>query len=317
MTTLHSSHIMTYTFGVQKPCTPQQLSLETKELYAKCVLSDMGTFYFVYSKEEPKNGRYQVMLKFYDNNNQVLHTSSTGVLSSGKTSQLTSSCAFDHCTFLIGPFSSGFHVVVLNEDWSSSKMMIPKDGRRDLAMALLGDSSLSKIRTGTPGDFELKSEEGESVSVHTTVLSPLWPFFSAALKADMSEAADKTMQLQCPTSTVEVIVRFFYDQDLGMSFDDAANLVVVAPMYDIPDQLLKQAVNFIKDRDMTVEENLTVWEKSVEAKNESLRKYCASKLKEKMPDVVKSQERIGDWSKEDILTLLMDISGSFGGWRYS
>lgn len=62
---------------------------------------------------------------------------------------------------------------------------------------------------------------------------------------------------------------------------------------------------------MTVEENLTVWKKSTEAQNETLRKYCTSKLKGKMPDVVKSQERIGEWTKEDILILLMDISGSF------
>lgn len=111
-------------------------------------------------------------------------------------------------------------------------------------MTLLGDSSFPKIRPGTPGDFNIKSEEGDLVSVHTTVLKPLWSFFSSALQA-----------------TFEVIVRFFYDQDLNMNYSDAANFVVVAPMYDIPDPLLQQAIRFIEDRDMTVKEKLTVWKR--------------------------------------------------------
>ncbi|KAG5358529.1 hypothetical protein CJU89_5127 [Yarrowia sp. B02] len=118
-------------------------------------------------------------------------------------------------------------------------------------------SSLSrvsqKIRTGTKGDFRLVSSEGESIEVHTAVLVPLWPFFEAAAAANMKETADKALEIQCPTSTLEVIVRFFYEQDLEMGFEEAENLIVVAQMYGVS-ELYDLAVSTVKNHDMSVGE---------------------------------------------------------------
>lgn len=96
-----------------------------------------------------------------------------------------------------------------------------------------------------------------------------------------------------------------------MSFQNAADLVVVAQMYDLPD-LLNLAVEEIRLRDMTVDEGLTAWVKSKEAGNEDLREYCASKLKDKMSELVECKGRIEKLTKSDMLLLFMDISGSPG-----
>lgn len=173
------------------------------------------------------------------------------------------------------------------------------------------DLILSKIRTATPGDFNLESQEGSLIPVHTAVLKPLWSFFSAALDCNMREAEEKTMKLSCSTSTLEVIVRHLYQQSLNMSFQNAADLVVVVQMYDLP-KLLSLAVERIRRRDRTVGECLTVWVKSKEAGNDDLREYCARKLKDKMSELVECQGRIEKLTKSDMLLLFMDISSSPG-----
>lgn len=299
-----------FNFGVQTACTPEQLEEEIKDLHARCSLEDFGTFYFTYGEElKTEKGWFSVVLKFYDEKTQLLHTAPKSVLSSTKGST-QSVVAIDECTFTFGPYKGGRHVLLLSRDWSDCDYLFTKEGKKRLGSRLL-NTSLSKIRTGTSGDFELKSQEGDPISIHTVVLKPLWPFFSAALESNMKEAKKKQMKLSCSTSTLEVIVRHFYQQRLDMSFQNASELVVVAKMYDIP-ELLNLAIEEIKRRDMTVEEGLTAWTKSKEAGNDDLREYCVSQLKNKMPDLVECKGKIERMTKPDMLLLFMDISSSSG-----
>lgn len=224
------------------------------------------------------------------------------------------SFAIDTYTFVFGT-ALWSQLCTLNEDWSIVSLTDLNLGRRVLGHELLKklakkQSNLPRIRTGTPGDFKLVSNEGESVEVHTVVLAPLWPFFEAAATSDMKEANDKSLKLQCSTPTLEVIVRFFYEQDLELKFAQAADLIVVAQMYDLSD-LLDIAVSKIKSQTMTAEECLIAWEKCQEAKNEDLRKDCASKMKLMMSGIVGSSERIDKMAKEDLLVLFMDVSNLF------
>lgn len=117
-----------FDFGVQKPCTPQQLVQEVKDLYSKCDIWDMGTFYFVYGKETGVKGRYEVMVKFYDKTNQVLHSSSCEIFVDIRTTLQQKTVALDHCTFFMKPGNEGCVVVVMTGALQSSSSQRMAEG---------------------------------------------------------------------------------------------------------------------------------------------------------------------------------------------
>lgn len=305
------------TFGLVKPCTPEELEKEIALLCAKCTLAEMGTFYFCFEipAGQPfiENTVLPVVLKYYDSSKGVLHTSRVSCFKGTRVHR--SVVAVDRSTFVITTPSSNYFIMLSNS-WDSCKVVFFDEGRERLLEAALQQSHemktktetrLSKIRTGTPGDFQLKSTDGELIAVHTSVLVPQWQFFAAAVQSDMKEKEEKVLEIQAPKSTLEVIVRHFYEQDLQLQFADAANLIVVAQMYDLP-ELLGIATDKIKSHKKNVAQNLTAWQKSLEAKNEDLRKYAAGEMQRQMKDVVKNKERIDDMSKEDVVMMLMDMS---------
>lgn len=121
-----------FNFGVQKPCTPEQLKEEIKELYAKCSLKSFGTFYFTYGEEsKTRKGRLLVYVNFYDEKKQVLHTSPGGVFnSSGGSKNVVELTAINECTFVFGPFTDGSHVLLLSPDWSHHNFICTKENRK-------------------------------------------------------------------------------------------------------------------------------------------------------------------------------------------
>lgn len=263
-------------------------------------MKDVGPFYFVFGEPHGTDkGRYKVYLKFYASERQVMHTSSCSVFNYSK--HPLSIFAIDSHTFFMG--TSQF--LMLDEHWSSVVLSDAHIGREKLGRLLSSqpESQLGKLRTGSPGDFQLKSSDGDLIDVHRNVLVSLWPFFAAAVNADMKEADEKVLELQCPTSTLEVIVRCVYEQDLELEFTDAANLVVVAQMYGLPD-LLEIATDTIESPKNSFDELLTVREKSQEAQNKGLKSFCAKHMKSAM---VEQKEKIAELPKDDLLDLLMDI----------
>lgn len=308
-----SNTAKTYDFGIKTPCTKEELKETTKDLFAVCSLAGVGNFYLTYGgPQEDQEDRLRFYLHFYDLRNLTLHTSHVSVFNYVRVPHTdTKVVAIDPCTFMFYT-NNKWNLLCLNDKWTGSKLTKLDGGRETLYRGLSQEfpkkeSRLSKIRTGTPGDFRLKSSDGDLIDVHASVLIPHWEFFAAAVKSDMKESTEKVVEIQAPSSTVEVMVRHFYEQDLEMSFQDAANLIVIAKMYDLP-ELVTLATEKIKSCEKGVDENLTAWQKSLEAENEGLRSYSASKLQEQMPDIVKSKERIDEMSKEDLATLLMDMS---------
>lgn len=64
-----------YNFGNEKPCTKFQLEDEVEDLYSKCTLEGVGTFYFCYGKpSEGVAGRFDVNLKFFEDGDSILRT---------------------------------------------------------------------------------------------------------------------------------------------------------------------------------------------------------------------------------------------------
>lgn len=303
-----------YNFGVQTPCSEEKLKDVTKDLFAKFSLTAVGDFYLTYgAPESSRKNWFKFHMHFYDSGNEILHTHHTSVFVYERVPHTdTKVVTIDTCTFILEMIGSWPCLLCFDNKWTTSKITILAAGRETMRRALgqqspKTESLMSKIRTGTPGDFHLKSIDGTLLEVHTSVLIPQWEFFAAAAKSDMKEATEKIVEIQAPTTTLEVIVRHFYEQDLDMTFEDAANLVVIAQMYNLP-ELVTLATEKIKSSKKGVDENLTAWQKSLEAENEELRTYSASKLQSLMPDIAKSKERIDEMSKQDLTTLLMDMS---------
>ncbi|KAG5357819.1 hypothetical protein CJU89_4295 [Yarrowia sp. B02] len=208
-------------------------------------------------------------------------------------------------------------------DWSSSSAITIAGGTPSLTelAKMLSETSLdttpasiqkdglSRVRGGIEGDYTLKSREGETIKVHKAVVAPLWPFFKGLLDSDMKEASENEAELKVPTSTLEVIVRYLYGQDLELSFPDAANLVVAAQMYDLP-ELLEIAIEKITKTTIDLTEAVMAWRLGFEAKNPVVRKHCAGKVKSLMPTSDNFAEQIDDLSKEELQYLLHDISVS-------
>lgn len=295
-------------FGHVEKCTTAELLKEIKNLYSKCYLDYEGMFYFVI--EEPSShvpSFVNVYLKFFDRDRQKLHTSHVPVFVCPKETTKPS-FAIDKNTFILED-SDTWTILSLNKDWSARKSKYWRTRKSDLvnyfSIHLRGTgSALGKIRNGTPGDFHLKSSQGDLIEVHTTVLVPLWPFFAAAINSEMKEAAERVLQIQCPTSTLEVIVRHVYDQELDLQFDDALNLVETAQMYELP-ELLRIAIQSIKSRENTVEDLMTIWERSRTAENENLKRYCAQLMVLK-PDEL--EDKVAKLKNEDLFALFMDVA---------
>ncbi|KAG5356135.1 hypothetical protein CJU89_5853 [Yarrowia sp. B02] len=305
-----------HSFGLRSSCSPEEFEREIANLYASCTLEGVGDFYFAIEEDS----RF-VYLKFYDAQKQILHKSSVHLFSlsgtSTSTRQEVKAYALNKTTFLVGT-SKWTGLCTLSVQWSTciyttvdSKkvpvgLRVLRNGSKHSEQTSISKSGLSRIRNGTPGDFTLKSADGESISVHKVVMKPLWPFLAAAMDSMMVESTEDSIDLPFPTSTIEVAVSYLYGQKLSIKFKDAANLVVMAQMYDLP-ELLEIAVRNVKDTSMDIRQSLYLWKRAFEAKNDDLRDYSAGAVKILMPDMSKS-ELLDDLDKEELVALFVDVS---------
>lgn len=233
-------------------------------------------------------------------------------VTSGGTPQLKGK-AISEAIFAMG--NTGWKgVCIMKSDWSDSTYVnLTNSNIQDLCSFLdsshptdIHKTGLSRIRNGTPGDFKLNSDDGESVIVHKTVVQPLWPFIAAAVDSKMVESEENAIDLPFPKSTIEAAVRYLYGQELKLSFEDAANLVVMAQMYDLP-ELLKLAVERVKNEAMNVTQSILLWQKAFEAKNDNLREFCAKKIKTKRTDV-SNTTLLKDLDRDEVVELFVDVS---------
>lgn len=313
-----------YTFGLPKACSEEQLVRETAFLYSSCTLQEMGSFYFAHALKADGNASRAVYLKFYDNKLGLLHTSldkcfhAEPPISASSPPKVLSMAVNPHVFFLRSRLWQGvclldnsWTVVVFqtleNEDIPKLASFIKDNNPDEIHLTSVHKTGLAKIRDGTPGDFHLTSEDGQKIEVHKTVLQPLWPFFSATIDSNMMEATENSLDLPFPASTIEVAVRYLYGQPLEFGFGDAANLLVMAQMYDLP-ELLSLAVAKIKAEALDVQQAIMLWKKSFEACNDDLRSYSAARIKQMMPDISHSKQ-LDDLDRDEMVALFMDVSG--------
>lgn len=166
-------------------------------------------------------------------------------------------------------------------------------------------TGLARIRTETPGDFWLKGDDGESTEVHSIVLKPLWPFFAAAIDSRMIEAEENSIDLPFPTPTIDVAARYLYRQSLEMDFDEAAHLLVMAQMYDLP-ELLSLAVERAKKEPLDAQKAILLWQKVFEARNEDMRGYSLVEIKQMKLEISDSKLLEG-LSREELLSLFVEV----------
>lgn len=293
-----------FNFGVQKSCTPEQFKEEIKHLYKKCESEIWGTFYFT------SVDYHSFFLKFYDEERLILHTSGELDLRLGKDKE-SNIVLLDRHTFAI---SADTDYLVMSPDWSNYRVLDSLEVRKVLQQVSFEVSPLSKIRSGTPGDFTLESTDGEKIMVHTAVLVPLWPFFEAALKSDKDLNTKKTLKLECSQSELKLLVRFLYQDDFNLigqndtvTKEDAIALIDVAKRYKVPGLVEDLFVYFFWFCDN--EELLSFWKKCLDVKTERL--FFASVLKGALTDMTDDQEQLDKMSKEDLIKLLVDISLNF------
>lgn len=281
---------MAFTFGVAKPCTPAQLHKETKELYAKSTLAEVGTFYFTFGKRIDSVVR-EVFLKFYDAENQVLHTSCERVTSDLGTAKIKIQ-ALDCFMFLFHlPHDTLF--LVMKDDWSKGAFHLCGSVRKALQDTRAKETRLSKIRLGTPGDITLVSSDGMKIKVHSAVLIPQWSYLASRPRAELD--------MQCPSATLEMIVCFFYQQGFLMTKRSAFELIRVAEIYGLP-ELLDEVIEYFQSNRMSAVDALSAWQRSGD---EKLQKCFAAMLKPIMSENLAGLRRL---SHEDMGKLLHDMS---------
>lgn len=99
-------------------------------------------------------------------------------------------------------------------------------------------TGLAQIKETAEPDFTLECDEEQTAGVHRCILEGLWPYFQGMMGSNMKEVAEKRIKLSMPKSTLEALLRYLYGEKLSLEFNDAANLIVYAQMYELTELLL-------------------------------------------------------------------------------
>lgn len=297
--------------GTQTACTQKEFDKQIQgNVRARCTLEGVGTFYFVYGPAVPndKQNRHDVFLKFYNSQEGVAHKSSISPFLCTKVAREKSCHAIDQNTFVLEDI-----MISLNDKWSYTNFIrLDSAGKTALAGYLskqtdVHKTGLSRIKRTADSDFILESVDGETVSVHKSVMEGLWPFFKGMVDSNMEEKANKRVKLSTPKSTMNVLVRYLYGEELNLQFEDAANLVVYAQMYDLP-ELLEIAITKVKKVTMTIQQAIYLWRKAFEAKNEDVRGYSAGKIEGLIPETGDFNAQIESLDKNEVVSLFSDVA---------
>lgn len=298
--------------GVKTPCTREEFDKQIEgKVRARCPLKDVGTFYFVYGEVNSVDtrGRYNIYLKFYNEEENMVHTSLDSPFIS-MTGRYHTGVAIDQTTFT---FDSC--LVVMDPTWTNGTIANLSDQSKSTLIThwskqtTVHKTGLSRIRDTADSDFTLESDDGSTVSVHKSVLEGLWPFFKGMVDSKMEETANKRVKLNMPKSTMDVLVRYLYGEDLNLKFDDAANLIVYAQMYDLP-ELLDLATEKVKQVTLSIQQAIYLWRKAFEAKNDSVRTYSANKIEGLIPQTKDFNAQIESLEKIELLSLFSDVASA-------
>lgn len=288
--------------------------------HKKCHLKDWGYFYFTFEKDDPENpNQKEVYLSFYNEKKQRLHSSPFPVFSSPENAKWRVS-AFDYCTFVITDYWKGSTFLIMDNRWVTSKTVGATQARYGLMKALYSQSggpnahSLVPCRYAFPGDIFLISNDGYSVYVHSHIVDQYRKLLADALKSHVLKRLprNRSLQLDCSAEVLEALVRFLYEEKLNLSVETAYKLIT-SPLQKvfIPKELQLMAVRELMKHGKTFEGSLHGWKKNKKAGKDRLRKNCARELTQKISNLAVLKGKLDRMSKEDLVTLIIDILSSF------
>lgn len=168
-------------------------------------------------------------------------------------------------------------------------------------------TGLSRIRSNGNFDFAIVSKDEKTYEVHSLILAGVWPFFKTMLDSNMKESSEKKMEIPYPHSWIEVMLSYFYEEDLKMEFEQATGVIVLAKVYDIP-TLCDLAIAKIKKETLDTTKCLEGWRNVYEARCDSMQLYLAKYLGEHLQELQKSSDMVAQFSQEEAVQLMMDIS---------
>lgn len=296
--------------GTKTACTREEFDKQIEgKLRSQCTLKDVGTFYFVFGEilTGDKEGRYNVYLKFYNDEEGMEHTSPKATFNCPRNSSSLVH-AIDQNTFCFDDC-----LISMSKDWTGHNFVRLNTSNKTALAGFLSEqtdvhkSGLSRIKRTADSDFTLESGDGETASVHRSVMEGLWPFFKGMVESNMEETSNKRVKLSMPKSTMDVLVRYLYGEELNLQFEDAANLIVYAQMYDLP-ELLEIATTKVKSVTLTIQQAIYLWRKAFEAKNEDVRGYSAGKIEVLIPKTSDFNGEIESLEKNEVVSLFSDVA---------
>ncbi|KAG5354764.1 hypothetical protein CJU89_6555 [Yarrowia sp. B02] len=187
-------------------------------------LDHVGTFYLVRGRAD------EVYLNFYNDATNTMHSSWHPIMT--LSAPKVSGHALGTSTFLLDN-----RLFELEDNWSKVRFMEVSAAVRERLLMQAG-KALGRIRDAGKPDFTLLSSDGHKVEVQACLLKSLWPWFGTMLNANMAETALKRVSLEMRRSTIEVVLRYLYEEPLDCGFEDAVSLICSAQMYDLRSEML-------------------------------------------------------------------------------
>ncbi|KAG5368818.1 hypothetical protein CJU90_1048 [Yarrowia sp. C11] len=290
--------------GTKVPCTYEDFIKETDMLFTtQCTLENVGRFYFVFGQVSHVIIKFGFTLKFYNFDEGVVHTSPVITCSDPKFLQHRECQALDQNTFLFMHY-----LLSLDKEWKTATMVpiTPSELIPFLTKQThIQLNGLSRIRTEAPWDFTLISDELQFVEVHRSVMEGVWPYFKRTVEHDRPK---NILRVEMPKSTIEVMVRYLYGQDMKLGFQDAANLLVSAQKYELP-ELLELVEVHLKCVTPTIQQAFYLWHKAFEAQNEDIRVHASGHILTLSPKAESSEfsSLIGQLDKDAMARLFSDV----------
>lgn len=181
-----------------------------------------------------------------------------------------------------------YHVVVnLTNGNMTQQTFAYFDSRRPKKTVRKAGHDLSDVRKMTDdADFKINCNDGNSVPVHSLIMKTYWPFFRAMMEADSVEKKDMQLNLEFPSTWVEVLVSYLYGQPVEMDFEQATGVCVLGDMYQLPElaEMATEVVTTTPSGKLTLEEAISGWQNGHAARNEKVKTFLAKEIAQKKKD---------------------------------
>lgn len=193
-------------------------------------------------------------------------------------------------------------LVTLSADWKEAKKTML--GYHNFWDPRVFVNCFAPAERAAKKDFIIKTSDGEVVEVSKEVVPQLkhsWSFFKALMNPIYIEAHENEVYLDTPKRIVEIIVRYWRDEELVLQPEDAIELLVKAEMYAL-DGLLILVIEYLKTADLSFEQAVLVWQKCVQLSKPELRSFMAKRISSIVSAMIqeREQEKIRETEDEEL-----------------